>query len=311
MLVLSADGKGIVMRPQALRAPTRQAAAKAGTKLATRLSKGEKRNRKRMAEVGCVYDATPAARTPAGIIVTTAGADRQRGQPGPTARGKWLVASVVRDTAEVITQIFDEARRRDPQHRRRWVALVDGNTHQIDRIHTQARTRGVDVTIVVDFVHVLEYLWKAAWCFFTEGDPAAEQWVAGHALAVLAGRASHVAGAIRRKATYARLDPGQRKGADTCANYLISKRPYLDDPAALEQGWPIATGVIEGACRHLVKDRMDITGARWGLAGAEAVLKLRALISNGDFEAYWAYHLAQEQQRVHEARYLDGVIPTR
>ncbi len=56
---------------------------------------------------------------------------------------------------------------------------------------------------------------------------------------------------------------------------------------------------------------MDITGARWGLAGAEAVLKLRALISNGDFEAYWAYHLAQEQQRVHEARYLDGVIPTR
>jgi hypothetical protein len=77
----------------------------------------------------------------------------------------------------------------------------------------------------------------------------------------------------------------------------------------LKQGWPIATGVIEGACRHLVKDRMDCTGARWGLDGAEAVLKLRALRSNGDFVEYWRFHVARERQRVHESRYANKLIP--
>jgi hypothetical protein len=168
----------------------------------------------------------------------------------------------------------------------------------------------VQVTIVVDFVHVLEYLWRAAWCFFAEGDPDAETWVRAHALRLLQGRASDVAGAIRRKATWAGLTASQRRNADTCANYLTSKRAHLDYPTALEAGWPIATGVIEGACRHLVQDRMDLTGARWGLDGAEAILKLRALRSNGDFDDYWAYHLAQERQRVHKARYANGVIPT-
>ncbi|HSH58395.1 MAG TPA: ISKra4 family transposase, partial [Acidimicrobiales bacterium] len=71
----------------------------------------------------------------------------------------------------------------------------------------------------------------------------------------------------------------------------------------------IATGVIEGTCRYLVADRMDITGARWSVKGAEAVLKLRAVRSNGDFDEYWQFHLDQERQRVHESRYAGGVIP--
>ncbi|HET8646470.1 MAG TPA: ISKra4 family transposase [Vicinamibacteria bacterium] len=305
VLVVSCDGKGVVMRPEALREPTRKQAGNTSHKLAARLSKGEKRNRKRMAEVGCVYDATPRPRTSADILP----AGDRPGTPGPAARGKWLTASVTADAADVIAAVFDEATRRDPGHRRAWVALVDGNTHQIERIGAQARAREVNVTVVVDFIHVLEYLWKAAWCFFAEGDRAAEAWVAGHAQAVLAGHASRVAGAIRRKATYHGLSPGQRKNADTAATYLRNKRRYLDYPAALGHGWPIATGVIKGACRHLVKDRMDLTGARWGLCGAEAILKLRALHSNGDFEAYWAYHLAQEKRRTHQARYANGAIP--
>jgi len=156
---------------------------------------------------------------------------------------------------------------------------------------------------------VLEYLWKAAWSLFDEADPDAEAWVADKASAVLAGQASRVAAAIRRKATYHGLDAARRANADTCASYLVNKAPYLDYAKALEQGWPIATGVIEGACRHLVKDRMDLSGARWGLEGAEVVLKLRALHSNGDFDDYWRYHLAQERRRTHEERYADGVVP--
>ena len=196
VLVLSADGKGIVMRPEALREPTRKAAARGEHKLTTRLSRGEKRNRKPMAEVGAVYDATPTVRTPEEII-TRPGADQPaRRVTGPVARDKWLIASVEHDTATVIAAVFDEAQRRDPEHRRPWVVLVEGNAHQIDQIRTQAQQRKVTVTIVLDFVHVLEYLWKAAWCFFTEGDRTAETWVAEHAKRVLAGNSSVAAAAI-------------------------------------------------------------------------------------------------------------------
>ena len=307
-LVLSCDGKGVVMRPDALRPATAAAAAKTRPKLATRLSKGEKRNRKRMAEVGTVFDASPAPRTSADILPAN---DTERAQihPGPVTSNKWLTASVVADAASVVAQIFAEADRRDPDHARTWVALVDGNNHQIDRITAEAHARTLQVTIVIDFIHVLEYIWKAAWCFHREGDPAAEEWVRHHARAVLDGKATRVAGAIRRAATIAGLHDAQRAGADACALYLTNKARYLDYPTALASGWPIATGVIEGACRHLVKDRMDLTGARWGLPGAEAILKLRAIASNGDFDDYWRYHLAQERHRVHESRYAQDVIP--
>lgn len=304
-LVLSADGKGIVMRPEGLREATRRAAASSNHKLATRLSQGEKRNRKRMAGVGAVYDCCPVPRTPDDIISTPCGQGESasRPRPGPTARGKWLTASVVESIDEVIAAIFDEATRRDPRHRRPWVALVDGNPQQIARIQAEAQRREVDITVVIDFVHVLEYVWKAAWCFFDQGDRDAEDWVAVQARRILAGHSQQVAAAIKAKATRSRLLPDERKAVDVAANYLANKRPYLNYPRALARGWPIATGVIEGACRHLVKDRMDLTGARWSLDGAEAVLRLRALVSNSDFDAYWRYHLAQEQQRVHQARY--------
>lgn len=305
LLVLTCDGKGIVMRPEALRPATAEAAEQAAHKLQTRLSPGEKRNRKRMAEVGGVYDATPAPRTPVDVLARS----EKDGEValGPVADNKWLMASVVEDAAAVVGRIFDEAERRDPGHRRTWVVLVDGNNHQIERIEAEAQRRKVEVSIVVDLIHVLEYLWLAARGFFQD-DTEAEAWVLDKALEVLDGHAGLVAGAIRRKATYHRLDPADRAGADRCADYLTNKAPYLDYATALEQGWPIATGVIEGACRHLVKDRMDRTGARWALDGAEAVLRLRALVTNGDFDEYWRFHLSREHERVHLARYAPPAL---
>ncbi len=306
LLALSFDGKGIVMLPAALRPGTAAAAARATQKLATRLSKGEKANRKRMAEVAAVFDVAPVPRTPEDILASS---EEKRGRPAPHASGKWVTASVVADMGTVIGQGFAEAQRRDPQHRRTWLALVDGNNDQLRHIRTQARAHNVELVVLVDFIHILEYLWKAAWCFFQEGDRAAEAWVRDKALEVLRGKSALVGAAVRRKATAARLDPQKRKPADTCADYLHRKRAYLDYPTALQRGWPIATGVIEGTCRHLVKDRMDITGARWGLDSAEAVLQLRALRSNGDFDRYWRFHLDQEHHRVHACRYLGELIP--
>jgi hypothetical protein len=306
-LVISADGKGIVMRPDALRPATAKAAAAATNKLKCRLSKGEKRNRKRLAEVGAVYDLTPVARSATDVLASKAG---DAAPPAPQAKAKWVTASVVDDAATVIANIFDEAERRDPQHHRTWVALVDGNNHQINRIETETKTRGADVTIVIDLIHVLEYLWGAAWCFFAEGDTTAEAWVRDRALAVLEGHARQVATGIRRRATAARITNHKRIKADACATYLTNKADYLDYPTALAQGWPIATGIIEGTCRYLVADRMDITGARWSVNGAEAILKLRAIRANNDFHDYWKFHLHKEQHRVHKTRYANQTLPT-
>src|SRR6266705_3068021 len=291
-------GQVIVMLPGALRPATAKAAAAAEGKLATRLSPGEKNGRKRMAELACVYDAAPVPRAPEDIISTPAqkrrknkaqaSKPRDTGKPRePQARGKWLTASVTDAIPAVIAAAFGEAERRDPGHNREWAVLVDGNTTQIEAVTAEAAARGVTVTIVIDFIHVLEYLWKAAWSFFGKGEPAAEEWVAGQARKILHGSARQAAAGIRRRDRTRSFTPAERAGADECARYLDNKSGYLDYATALGKGWPVATGVIEGACRHIVKDRMDITGARWGLEGAEAILRLRALIASGDFDAYW------------------------
>ncbi len=261
---------------------------------------------KRLAEVGAVYDLTPVARTPDDVLATKSG---PAPPAAPRAKAKWVTASVVEDAATVIGKVFDEAQRRDPGHARQWVALVDGNNHQINRIEAEAETRGIEITIVVDLIHVLEYLWGAVWSFYAEGDSDAEAWVRARALAVLQGKARTVAAGIRRRATAERLTKQKRTKADACAKYLTNKADYLDHPTALDAGWPVATGVIEGTCRYLVADRMDITGARWSVAGAEAVLKLRAIRANDDFDAYWKFHLNKERHRTHDTRYAHETLP--
>jgi len=194
-----------------------------------------------MAEVAAVYTVEPVPRTPGEVMSSHDDGPKQ----APQAKDKWLTASVADDAAAVIAEAFREAERRDPHHARTGVALVDGNNHQINRITAEAKRRGITVTIVVDLIHVPGYLWDAAWCFYPQGDPAAEQWVAEKALAVLQGKAGLSAAAIRRKATNLGLAAGDPKNADTCARYLHAKAPYLHYPTALANGWPIATGIIE------------------------------------------------------------------
>jgi hypothetical protein len=299
LLVLSADSKGIVMRPGALRAATAKAAARLG-KMRTRLTAGEKPNRKRMATLVTVYDAEPATRRPHDVIAPPGGRHGSRTlRPGPKALARWLAGSVRKDPAEMIAVAFGEAEARDPQHLRTWVVLVDGAEHQLDLIRAEADCRAVTIHVVIDLIHVLEYIWKAAWSLHETGDPAAEDWVAARALAVLAGDSARVSKEITDEADSAGLSGSQRTGADACARYLNARLEYLRYDQALADGWPIATGVIEGACRHLIADRLDIGGARWGLDGAEAVLTLRAVISNGDFEEYWRFHLARQHQRLY------------
>lgn len=304
--VLTSDGKGIVMRPEALREATRRKAEREGKRLATRLSPGEKRNRKRMAEVAAVYELEPQPRTPADILPLP-GEDPPEGRPParPRPENKRVWASVDKSLKDIVQECFDEALSRDGWVERQWVYLVDGNRDQIRAARRIASGIGLDLIIIIDFIHVLEYLWKAAWCFHDKGDTDVEKWVLERARAVLEGKASSVAAGIRRSATLRELTLRQRTGADACADYLLNKKDMLRYDIYLAQGMPIATGVIEGACRHLVNDRLGITGSRWGLDGAEAILRLRALRASGDFDDYWRFHRRRELERNHLVHYAN------
>jgi hypothetical protein len=174
------------MRPAHLREATlKAAAAKGGNTMRTRLAAGEKNGRKRMAVLATVYDAEPAERTPADVIAPDPHIEHAR-RPGPKAAGKWLTGSVTDNAQTVISAAFDQAEQRDPGHERTWIVLLDGANAQIEQIKTEAAVRGVSIHLVCDFIHVLEYLWKAAWCFHESGDAAAEAFVARHANTILA-----------------------------------------------------------------------------------------------------------------------------
>jgi hypothetical protein len=310
LLVMTFDGKGIVMVPEDLRPATQRAAKKAVRKLATRLTVGEKRNRKRMAQVAAIYTVGRHVRAPEDVLADLSGASTERTRPErPKVTNKRVWASVEHEPEAVIEEAFQEARARDPQHRRQWVVLVDGNKDQLAIIETQRKKLGA-VRIVVDLIHVLEYLWRAAHALFGDTTKAAEAWVQEQLLLLLRNRpASELATAMRSAARREKLQRTALKAVCDAADYLETYAEYMRYGDALAMGLPIATGVIEGACRYLVKDRMDRGGARWTLVGAEAVLRLRALRTSGDFDAYWDFHIREELSRHHAERYANGAPP--
>ena len=277
------------MHRQDLRPATRKASEDKRSKLATRLSKGEKRNRKRMATVAerlfggpprahpremppCCRGRRKLSRSPRRVPVrSTSGC----GRPAAGATGG-LAGGVPRSrrSRPAAYQDLGCRGRRQPQ------------LHLLAEL---AAHHGVQLTIVLDLFHVLGYLWKAGHAVAVEGSKELEQWVLQRLGRVLQGRARWVAAGIRRSATKRHLSARQREPLDRCANYLLKYQRYLAYDQYLADGLPIGSGVIEGACRHLVKDRLARTGARWRLRGAEAVLRLRALRSSGDFDEYWRF----------------------
>lgn len=307
-LALSGDGKGVAMLPEARRRRTRAPEQKVRI-FDKRAGTGEKKGCKRMAETGAVFDViVPEGppRTPEQIMRPDPGAGQKK---PPRAQNRWYTCDITAGRDVTAGKIFDQADRRDPDHARTWIALLDGDNYQLGLFQAAAAARGITLEIVIDFIHVLEYLWKAAWCFHPPRDPAMEDWVIAQGLDILHGRTAEVIARIARLAADHPPRPGSEhaKNIAKTLSYLRNKQPFMDYPRALAAGWPIATGVIEGACRHLVQDRMGITGARWSLDGAQAMLWLRAINASGDTSAYWDWHITQERQRNHLSRYQDNL----
>ena len=244
LLVISSDGKGVVMHRQDLRPATRTASKrKAGNKMGTRLSKGEKRNRKRMATVAAVYAVAPLVRTPQQMLAVLARDEEadSNAPPRPRPPRKRVWASLEQEPRQVLQEAFREALERDPQRKRRWAAVVDANETQLHILAQLAERHEVKLTIVLDIFHVLEYLWKAGHALAAEGSEALEQWVLQRLGRVLEGRAAQVAAGMRRSATK-RLTAGQREPVDKCANYLLKHQSYLAYDQYLGAGLPIGSG---------------------------------------------------------------------
>jgi hypothetical protein len=316
LLVLGFDGTGVHMRPEGLREATRKKREEAAVedRWPAPMKTGPKRNNgTRSAMVSVCYEVEPYPRTVPDILRDLRGikiVTQEDRVARPKPRAKRVSASLEKSVRETVCEGFKEALRRDPEKEKRWVVLLDGNEHQLDVVQAQARSVDVAITIVIDLIHVAGYIWGAAKVFYPDDFAERRMWVMDKLADMLSGKANTVAAAMRRSATMRQLGDEERAPVDRCANYLLKYQAHLRYDEALEAGLPITTGAIEGACRHLVKDRMAITGARWGLKGGESVLRLRALTLSGDLDDYLDFHKARELARNHLSRYEHGEVPS-
>jgi hypothetical protein len=286
VLVGAVDGKGIPMRKP-------EKASKV-----VRRRKGEKANKKRMATVAAVFTRDACVRTPEEVVESLfAEGPRPPGPPGERSypEQKRVFASLKQPKDEVIGEMAAEMRRRDPACTKTWACVCDGE---------QALQRRVDAALpgavlVLDLLHVLSYLWKAAYVFHAEGSREARDWVRRRTLWILEGRVSQVIKGLRQSVTKRELRGVAKETLLGVANYYWNNRSRMKYDVYLAAGLPIASGAVEGACKHIVKDRMERTGMRWSEDGAEAMLKLRATYLSRDFDEYWDFHVQQEQQRLH------------
>jgi hypothetical protein len=295
VIMLQGDGKGIALRPEHRRNAGKQDGARPGIK--------------KMAEIVAVADFTPAVREPEDIAAPPA---RRKAHPGPEARDKWVSASVTESIEDMIAAAYDEADRRDPERVRQRVFLVDGNKQQITAIGAEAGERGLKVPVLIDYIHVAGYIGKAAAALHRGDQAAAGQWADGQLLRVLHGRAKAVAATLASVAAKTRANPRKRgldlTDVDRAVTYLTNNQQHMKYDKALENGWPIATGMIEGACRFVIEDRFGITGARWSPEGAEDILKIRAVVVNGDLDHYMRYYKQRYRDEHHLARYDEATI---
>jgi hypothetical protein len=312
LLCGSSDSKGVRMLPQALREATRkeweqeQAEAVRGDPMA---QKKARQHDKRMAIVTANWEQEPQLRT-ADDVVRELGRKptkrrRRRRKSGKNRPGrpqnKRVSASVIKSQAQGIAEMLDDADRRDPKRERELVTLIDGEEHQQTNLLDEAARRGRMLKIVLDLIHVIHYLWLAGWAINGQQRGRCEAWMLRFVRKLLTLPVEQVMADIRRAALARGLSGKQLKPVNKCLRYFTRNADFMRYSEFLAAGLPIATGIIEGACRYLVQDRLGITGARWDLPGAEAILRLRSLHASGDWEEYRSFHRQREAERNYAA----------
>jgi hypothetical protein len=291
ILIVTADGKGVPMRrpPETEPQPHH------------RRTKGEKANKKQMACVGAVYSIEPFVRTDDDILDEVMRHEKAKDRPRPQHKHVWAEMSRNVDgfplTAKegLFCQLFDELTARKLGHDRPVVCLMDGER----ALWEAQRVYFPEAFGVLDLFHVMERLWAVAHCLYKEGSVAAGEFVEQRLQDLLQGRVGRVIGGFRQRLTKGEFSGSRRQVVKSAIEYFENNREHMKYDEYLAAGYPIGSGVAEGACRHLVKDRMEQTGMRWTVEGAQAMLHVRALYLNDEWDAFVAFRIDQEQDRLY------------
>jgi hypothetical protein len=291
LLVITADGKGVPMRRPLTERVRR----------GPRRAKGEKANKKQMAYVAAVYSIDPFVRTADDVIDEVLRKQRASDRPTPHHKRVWAELTRLQegDTCTGRERVFVEAAvdlaNRDPHRGKPLVCLLDGEPGLWD-MQEEWMPRAVGI---LDLFHVLERLWNAAYCFHPAQSPAAEEFVTHRLRMLLEGKVGYVIGGLKQLLAKHKLGGEKRRVVQATIRYFTNQREHMRYDEYLAAGYPIGSGVAEGACRHLVKDRLERTGMRWTVPGAQAMLHLRAIYLNRDWDDYLAYHIHNEQSALY------------
>jgi hypothetical protein len=289
VLVIQADGKGVPI------------IKKAATPQPVRLGKGQKRGRKKEAIVTTAYTIANAPRTADAVLASYYQlegdpAEENGSHPGPQHKHIWATLEG-KDTA--LERLADQVEIRDGPHIQHRVALCDG----CEALQTRITGYFPDFIQILDFIHANEYLWDVANALLGEESEDRLSWMVTHTRQLLTGQTRAVIAELRLLSANSGTKAAQRQQLEKTANYFERNLPYMDYATYLARGWPIASGVIEGACRHFVKDRCELSGMRWSLMGAEQLLHLRAVAENNDWEAYHDFRRRERHQRLYARPY--------
>ncbi len=287
ILTVQVDGKGVPMVRETL-APAK-----------VRLGKGDKRTKKKESIVTAIYTIESNPRSPKDVVASIFHKDEQlanrkeKGAPAQPQNKQVWATLAGKDTA--LERLVKQVTLRNGSHIQHRLALTDG----AEALQTRVLAYLPDFTLILDFIHANEYLWKAGNCLFSEKDPKRLVWVEERTLQILSGQTEQLILELRTLAQAPDTNKTQQEQLDNTANYFARNLAYMDYSLYLANGWPIASGVIEGACRHVVKDRFELSGMRWTQAGAESLLHLRSVAINGDWDAYHQFRQRQRHQRLY------------
>jgi hypothetical protein len=299
LLVLSADGKGIVMRR------TADDPAPAGHR-----TKGQKASQKQVATVGTAYTVDRHVRTPEDIVAALfRDGPEPPDRPQPCHKRVWASLPQVDAQGQTHTSqrlVFDwllnEVAERNRGFVKEMVQLYDGQECLWEAARERLPQR--HMTGILDLLHVTPRLWQAAHLCCAEGSAAAETFVRERLLRVLRGEVRLVVRGLRVLGSKRGLRGAKKQTLAKVCSYLEKNRERMRYDEYLAKGYPIASGVIEGACRHLVKDRMERAGMHWTPQGAQAMLDVRSTFVNGDWEEYQVFRIDRETRRLYPHRHL-------
>jgi len=294
ILVVSADGKGVPMRQNQQERYEQQLGKKkpkrrwkpAYTKTKKRGARGRPKSCKQMAYLGVVYSVDRFVRRPDEILEEFQRKAKQKERPQPRHKRFRAEMNDILDDHISYGQprLFDwlaaEVEARDRHRKKTVVCLMDGQ----QSLWYWKRQRLQHAVGILDIYHVIERLWEAAHCFHRESSMEAEEFVHKYLGMMLEGNTGSVVGVFRRFAK--KLRGTKKKNLEVVIRFLHNNKQYMHYGKYIEAGYPIGSGVVEGGCRHVVRDRMELSGMRWTVTGAQAMLRLRTTKLSGDWKSF-------------------------